>query len=107
MICFCEKETTAVYIQGDFADPLWCYTCNANLEICQIASIELARQFHHWNAQYGEWIQWENEDAPYNAEQVKKVNRFNEEGKRLTALLQLEKDATCTIRYEPVIISYT
>ncbi len=103
MICFCEKQTTNVYIEGDFADPLWCSHCFANLEICEVASLELARQFHAWNQAYGTWYNFENDSFTSDGKTL--IEAFNKEGERLTSLLQQEVGSSLIIHYKPIVFS--
>ena len=103
LICFCEKQTTNVYIEGDFADPLWCSHCFANLEICEVASIELARQFHAWNQTYGAWYNFETDTFTSEAKAL--IDAFNREGQRLTNLLQQEVGSSLTIDYRSITLA--
>ncbi|MGN7477290.1 hypothetical protein ACTHOQ_05500 [Solibacillus silvestris] len=61
-LCRCQK-IKQVKVEADIsADPLWCGRCFANLDMNDFPlPPELKKELQAWIADYGQWIDWEND----------------------------------------------
>lgn len=103
MHCFCEEDEEMKYlkVEGDFgADPIWCDDCGSNLDIGEIPlSQPLKIKLMKWARQYGEWMDWEQDQLQENA--VSMEEEHNRLGQLLTEEVQKEFNTQYKVFFTP------
>lgn len=82
------KELKVIKVEADFsADPLWCKKCFTNLDLEDfLLPAPLVKELYAWIADYGTWIDWEEDGTVAGAMALEA--QHNERGERLTEQLK-------------------
>lgn len=97
-VCFCD-ETYDIVVEAEIcADPIWCGTCNANLDLDEFPVPEgLKAELHQWNQAFDRHLvsqEYEGIMPSFSA-------WLNAEGEKLTHKLNQSLPETYTVRYRP------
>jgi hypothetical protein len=99
--CNCKSKTFSLKVNADFsADPVWCNFCKCNLEFEELSiSSELREELSDWAAEYGNWINFEEDSLVENAIEIEK--NHNKKGEVLAQKLKFELSKEYTVSFEP------
>ncbi|MFD9628854.1 hypothetical protein [Peribacillus muralis] len=88
--CNCPQNTHEIIVEADYkTDPFWCKNCGTNLDIEALPlSQNLMKEVEKWAMNYGEWIDWENDNLIVNGEHLE--IKHNQKGQSLAMKIKEE-----------------
>jgi hypothetical protein len=97
-VCFCD-ETFHILVEAEVsADPLWCNTCKANLDLDELPiSEEVKAELHEWNTTFDNHLASHH----YNGITPSFAESLNADGEKLAKKLSEELANTYKIEYHP------
>lgn len=88
--CNCIKGSYCIKLEADFvADPIWCGECGKEIPLEKIMlSVHLKKELSKWAADYGVWIDFENDCLCENG--IHLEEEHNKKGEELAKKIEEE-----------------